>query len=178
MIDCDVKKVDVEPGVFDVTFHITVPKRQVRDLKIPTGELHMTLGRRKKKRSLSANAYLWVLCQKLGEKLKIPKEEVYRNEVKAAGQWTIISEVAGTRLEEIAELWRAKGIGYQTEMLDGVTPDGRRQMIFYLGSSAYNTEQMAHLLDVVIADAEEQGIETITPQEKAMMMEDFKNEAR
>lgn len=178
MITCDVTDIQIEPHVNSVVLHITIPKSQAKGIDSLNKPLSLKLGRKQKKRSLSANAYLWVLCSKLGEKLKIPKEEVYRNEVRAAGQWTIFSEVAGASLEEIASVWESKGIGYQTELMDGLTPDGRRQMIFYLGSSAYTTDQMAHLLDVVIADAEQQGIDTITPREKAMMMEEFENAKR
>lgn len=178
MITCDVTDLKIEPHVSTVVLHITVPKSQVKGIEKIGSPLSLKLGRKQKKRSLSANAYLWVLCSKLGKKLKIPKEEVYRNEVRAAGQWTIFSEVAGASLEEIASVWESKGIGYQTELMDGLTPDGRRQMIFYLGSSAYTTDQMAHLLDVVIADAEQQGIDTITPSERAMMLEEFDNAKR
>ena len=33
----------------------------------------------KEKRSLTANAYFWVMCDKLAEKLRMPKTEIYRS---------------------------------------------------------------------------------------------------
>ena len=36
----------------------------------------------REKRSRNANAYLWMLCAKLGEKMKLPAEEIYRNHIK------------------------------------------------------------------------------------------------
>ena len=35
----------------------------------------------KKKRSLNANSYCWVLLQKLADKLNTTKEELYRNSI-------------------------------------------------------------------------------------------------
>ena len=39
----------------------------------------------RKKRSLDANAYCWVLIDKLAEKLNVSKTEVYRREIKEIG---------------------------------------------------------------------------------------------
>ena len=36
----------------------------------------------KEKRSLDANAYCWILCKKIADKLHITKEEVYRKNIK------------------------------------------------------------------------------------------------
>lgn len=36
----------------------------------------------RKKRSLDANAYFWVLCDKLAEETRIPKEEIYRQAIR------------------------------------------------------------------------------------------------
>lgn len=172
------KEMTVEMSVFDAILHIVVPKNQINGIENLKSPLHLKLEKKRKKRSLSANAYMWVLCSKIAEKLKLSKEEVYRHEIRSAGKWTVFSEVAGVSLEEMADEWRKRGIGYQAELMDGLTADGHRQMIFYLGSSAYSTDEMSRLLDVIISDAEDQGIETITPAEKAVMMEEFENAKR
>ena len=41
----------------------------------------------------------------------------------------------------------------------------------YLGSSNYNTQEMSLLIDGVVEECKELGIETLTPQELAAMME-------
>ena len=38
-------------------------------------------------------------------------------------------------------------------------------MINYYGSSFYSVEEMAHLIDLVVQDCKELGIETIPPEE-------------
>lgn len=161
-------------GVYTATLHLTVPKSQIRGIEDLKEPLHLTLGQKKKKRSLAANAYLWVLCSKLGNKLKLPKEEVYRKAVREAGYFDIVAGVSNGALEALETAWRSKGIGWQTERLEG-TINGLNQLILYYGSSTYTTDQMARLLDIVIADAEEQGIETLTPNEKSLMLEEWKN---
>jgi hypothetical protein len=40
---------------------------------------------------------------------------------------------------------------------------------FWVGSSAYNTEEMTIFVDGVISEAKEMGIETLTPDELAEM---------
>ena len=41
-------------------------------------ELDITAVKHREKRSLDANAYLWVLCQKIAEKINSNKDNVYR----------------------------------------------------------------------------------------------------
>lgn len=43
----------------------------------------------------------------------------------------------------------------------------------YVGTSAYNTSQMAQFIDGVVDTAKEMGIETLTPQELARMKEEY-----
>lgn len=175
MIECDVKDITVEvTDPYTVVLHVTVPRKQTAGIECLSAPLSIKIGKRKKKRSLAANAYLWVLCTKIAQKLGISKEEVYRQEIREAGRWFILPEGTAGSLTELSKYWNSLGIGYQTEWMDGETPDGRRQMVFYEGSSAYDVETMNHLLNVVIADAEDQGIETITPRERQEMMSSWK----
>jgi hypothetical protein len=44
----------------------------------------------KKKRSLDANAYCWVLLQKIADKLNSTKEEIYRRIIKEKGTFEIL----------------------------------------------------------------------------------------
>ena len=45
----------------------------------------------KEKRSLNANAYMWVLINEIANKVRLSKEEVYLNMLKSYGQSTIVS---------------------------------------------------------------------------------------
>lgn len=121
------------------------------------------------KRSLDANAYLWVLLDKLGNAVENTKEQLYREYIKDVGvfrDFHLTAEEAPT----FQEAWSRLGTGWIAERVD-FTPDGERLVIrAYYGSSTYNTKQMSRLISLVVQDCQDQGIETKTPQELALMM--------
>ena len=45
--------------------------------------------------------------------------------------------------------------------------------ILYYGSSCYYTKQMSRLIDLVVEDCKEQGIDTATPEEIALLKEEW-----
>lgn len=66
-------------------------------------------------------------------------------------------------------MWESNGTGWPTERLD-FTPDGERIVIrAYYGSSTYNTKQMSRLIDAIVTDCKELGIETLPPDELRRM---------
>ena len=122
----------------------------------------------RQRRSLDANAYFFVLADKLAEKLNITKEEVYRNAIKQIGgvsETVCVKDQAVTRL---CEGWRKNGIGWQTETFESKL-EGCTNVILYYGSSTYDSAQMSRLLDLIIQDCKEQGIPTETPNEIARL---------
>ena len=70
--------------------------------------------------------------------------------------------------------WERLGQGWPTEQVD-FTPDGERVVIrAYYGSSTYNTKRMSRLIDMIVENCKEQGIETLTPQQLDAMKERWK----
>ncbi len=61
--------------------------------------------------------------------------------------------------------WSMHGIGWLCEKVDYSHIDGFVLLNAYYGSSAYNTKQMARLIDWVVQDCKSVGIETLTPKE-------------
>ncbi len=51
--------------------------------------------------------------------------------------------------------------------------EGCVNVVLYYGSSTYDTKQMSSLIDQLIFDAKELGIETATPQELARYKEEW-----
>ena len=51
-------------------------------------------------------------------------------------------------------------------------------MISYYGSSEYDTAQMSRLIELIIAECREQGIETKTPAELAALMEEWEKRGK
>ena len=121
------------------------------------------------RRSLDANAFLWVILQKMAEVLKTSKDELYLSVLERYGVFTPII-VKPEAVERVKEEWRTcKEIGRgKIGNAEGV------QLLCYYGSSTYNTAEMSHLLDGVISEAHEIGIETPTRAEIELMKSDWR----
>lgn len=151
---------------------VTVDKRCLNDLPDTTKPMEVEIKAKKRRRSLSANAYCWVLCTKIAEKIRfISPEDVYRKAVKDVGPWIPVS-VPILRASELEKNWGANGLGWFTVRIG--SDRLRTEFKCYIGSSVYDTEQMARLIDWLIQEAENLGIETLTPQEKARILEEWK----
>ena len=118
----------------------------------------------RKKRSLDANAYCWVLIDKLSERLGESKESIYRKYIRDIGGNSETVCVKNQAVERLCQGWQRNGIGWLTESFASKIP-GCTNVILYYGSSVYDTAQMARLLDLIIADCKDQGIPTETPNE-------------
>jgi len=125
-------------------------------------EIEISIKKWRNKRSLDANAYCWKLCGLLAEKLCITDIEVYRQHIKEVGVKR--TETMDTELyKTMSTAWGMLGKGWLTEQVDLGQDKGIYN--FYYGSSVYNTKQMSRLIDNIVIDCKEQGIETLTPQE-------------
>ena len=121
------------------------------------------------KRSLDSNAYAWVMLDRLSEKLNIPKEQIYRSLIKDVGGNSETVCVTNDAVERLCEGWRKNGLGWLTETFPSKL-EGCTNVILYFGSSTYDTSQMHRFLDLIIDACKAQGIDTITPNEKARLL--------
>ena len=119
--------------------------------------------KRKSKRSLNANAYMWVLCQKLGKVMTVPKEEVYRRAVHDVGAFQLVS-VCPTAAERTKQIWEARGIGWICEKITNT------DLFLYYGSSIYDKAEMARLIDWLLNECRELKIPTVTDKEISEMI--------
>lgn len=132
-------------------------------------KLSIKIGKHREKRSLDANAYCWVLLDKLAAKLKTPKEELYKEEIRKIGGVSTTVCVINKAVESLCKGWERNGLGWQTETFTSKI-DGCTNVILYYGSSTYDTEQMNNLISNIVQDCEAQGIETKTPNEIANLI--------
>lgn len=132
-------------------------------------KLSIKIDKFREKRSLDANAYAWVLMDRLAEKLSVTKEEIYRKIIKEIGGVSEIVCVKKAAVESLCEKWSGNGIGWQTETMPSKI-DGCMNVILYYGSSTYDTAQMSRLIENIIQDCEAVGIETKTDEEIANML--------
>lgn len=158
---CQIK--DIARNVLTGKMMITLESSQniTETEELQNQELTCRLCKFKKRRTLDANAYFWVLAHKLAAKTEIPVGEIYR------------SYVRDKDLEALMQGWNSNGLGWIAEPFESKT-EGCTNVILYSGSSTYDTAQMHRLIDLVVQDCKEQGIETMTPAELAMLIGGWK----
>ena len=133
-------------------------------------EVEIEIRKATKHRSLQANAYAWVLIDRISQATRIPKSEIYRHAIREIGgvsQWMTMRAEA---VDVFRRVWEAQGLGNQAEVASVDQNTGWAEVIVWFGSSTYDSRQMAALLDSLIQDAEALGIPTITPQEEEKML--------
>jgi len=135
-------------------------------------DVRIEVKRWRKRRSLDANAYAWVLMDKIAETTGVDKLTIYRQAIKEIGGVSDIIAVTDDAVERFRASWSDKGAGWQTEILD--SKDGYKRIIAYYGSSTYDSKQMAALIDNLVQDAQALGIETLPPAEIARLNSQWK----
>lgn len=130
------------------------------------------LREQKKRRSLDANAYAWVLMDKLAQRTGIPKSGIYREYMRNIGGNTETVCIRADAAEKLRSGWEHNGLGWITDTVPSKL-DGCVNVILYYGSSTFDTAQMSRLIDALVQDCREQGIETMTPRELARLVEEW-----
>ena len=130
--------------------------------------LDVNITREKKRRSLDANAYLWVLLGKMAAVLQTDKDAVYIEMLSRYGVYTHVV-VKPQVAERVKQEWRT------VRELGEVTVNGKVgiQLQCYFGSSTYTSSEFSTLLDGVISEAKEIGIDVISESEKARLIEEW-----
>lgn len=146
-------------GEWEITFSTKEDFSKVYD-DLASAPVSVEIRKASKKRSRDANAFCWVLIDKIAEKTRIPKSEVYRRSIREIGGVSEVVCVRDKAVERLREGWEKNGIGWQTETAPSKLP-GCTNVILYYGSSTYDTAQMSRLIDLLIQEAEQQGIPTI-----------------
>lgn len=142
-------------------------------------KLSIKVDKYRAKRSLDANAYLWKLCSMIADKLSddgVPhtKEEIYRKAIKARGICREQGELPIDFAKTSRTAWEMLGTGWITEQVD-FEPDGERVIVrFYYGSSTYNTKQMSRIIDWLVVECQNLGIETKSKAEIDSLLNSWK----
>ncbi|MCQ2088016.1 MAG: hypothetical protein MJZ37_08170 [Bacilli bacterium] len=114
------------------------------------------------KRSLSANAYFWKLCDLIARELDTTKDEIYLRQLSRYGVFVDV-KAAKFAYETLKKEYRL------IEVLDDW--DGWLTVRCYIGSSHYDSKEMSLLINGTVLDAKEIGVETWTEEEIRRMIE-------
>lgn len=154
----------------EITFNTS--KSVIKQLEnLQDEELTVQVKKFSKKRSLSQNAYLWVLLDQIGIKTNLSKEQVYKNYVKDYGVFEILP-LKNEAVDSFIDKWSKNGLGWLCEDLGDSKLKGYTKIIAYFGSSTYTSEEMQRLLNAVVQDCEELGINTMTLDDIMLLKND------
>lgn len=143
------------------------------DLTLQGKDLDLDLKPHREKRSLDANAYYYVLLSKMAEKLQTSVNELHNMTLSRYGYPEIYENALVTMaLRADIDPNRLEGIHLKSTGHITTNSKGTDFMNYVVmrGSHTFNTLEMSHLIDGVISEAKELGIDTITPAEKERMM--------
>ena len=122
--------------------------------------------RRRKKRSLDANAFCWKLCTEIANVLRAEKESIYIDMLKRYGQSDIVSVVSSVDVKGYFKYYDEFGKG-------SVNGKEFTHYKVYKGSSEYDTKEMSILLDGIVDEAKALDIEVISESERALLLADW-----
>lgn len=168
-------------GQFHLTFSMNEQEKAefIDEIK-NVDKLSVRAVKYRQKRSLDANAYYWQLLSKVAEKLLLTKSHAHNITLRKYGQILIIDGKAvylvlpdtedAEKTADEAETYHIKPLSQVKEGKGGIM---YRTYIMLRGSSDYDTKEMSTLIEGLVSDAKELGIETMTAEELERMMQQY-----
>lgn len=127
----------------------------------------------RKKRSLDANAYAWVLINKLAEVMRLEPVEVYRQAIQEISGNNEVLPVKEEAAEQFANAWKKHGIGWLCKDLGKSKIPGYRNLMVYYGSSVYTVRQMNALIENLVQDCNALDIDVMSERERSLLLEEW-----
>lgn len=160
---------DWQTGKYSITFSVNEQSSLNEIEKIKNLEkLSIDAKKYREKRSLDANALLWACLSDIAMALRTDKWNVYLMMLKRYGKYTYIC-VKPNVVESVKAQWR------ECEEIGTININGQEavQLLCYFGSSTYDTKEMSILIDGVISEMEEMGLETPESREVRRAIEEY-----
>ena len=137
---------------------IGTPKQLIIQLAMLDDDKIYEVKEHKNKRSLDANAYYWVLVNKIAEGLNQSKDFVHRSMLKQYGETYSLLLPAEYNITGLIKYYEEESTIKKGDKLF-------KSYKAYLPSSEMNTKQMSVLIDGVVFEAKSMDIETMTPNQ-------------
>lgn len=142
--------------------------------------LDVEVKKHRRKRSLDANSYYWLLTSRLAEAINVSKPYMHNYLLRRYGQIEMIggqaiyivipdTEEAQKQVDE-EDLYHLKPTSQVKEGRDGMM---YRTYMMLKGSSAYDTREMSMLIDGLVGECKGAGIETLPSEELERMMREY-----
>lgn len=116
----------------------------------------------KRRRSMTQNAYYWLMLNQLARKLGVPDSEVHMNMLREYGACDVLSVSVSVPLNDYFRY-------YDVLRVDWEGGEERRIIKVYKGSSTMDSSEFSHLINGMREECESQGIDVMTPEEIARL---------
>ena len=125
-------------------------------------------------RSKDANAFCWALCSDIGKALTPPisKEDVYRKAIREVGEYEPLP-IREDAVETFQRRWATHGTGWFAEVVDNSKLKGYKLVFAYYGSSTYDTASMSRLIDYLVDEAQQMGLQIPAAKEQEEMLKSW-----
>lgn len=162
---------DWQTGQFQATFTVNESSAvQFADEIKDCEKLSIKAEKYRERRSYNANKLMWDCLDKIAKSMSPPEDKwtLYLSKLKAYGKYTYIC-VKPNAVEKMKLLWR------ETEVVGEIDINGEKavQMLCYFGSSTFDTKEFSILLDGIIADMQNMGLQTPTTKEMQRALEQW-----
>lgn len=165
---------DWKSGKIIISFEINEEPTEAINTISLCEKLNIIVKKFRKKRSLDANAYCWVIMTEIANHpdIKSSKEEVYEEMLQKYGYlykdeegYIVGTYKIDTDISKVPGHWKF----YKS--------NGKfNSYLMIKGSSEYDTSEMAHFIDMVVQEAKMLGIETLTPAELERMKVEWRKD--
>lgn len=153
---------DTNTRKLKISLLVDVNNKEVVEKLKSENKLCIELKKWRQKRSLDANSYCWVLCDKIAKELCkdgtiVTKEDVYKDAILQIGSFEpfIVQEKTYMNFKRI---WEKQGLGFLVQEVS--KKDKCIKVNCYYGSSTYNTKEMSLLIECIVELAKTLNIET------------------
>ena len=146
---------DINTRKLKISLLVDVNNKEVVEKLKSENKLCIELKKWRQKRSLDANSYCWVLCDKIAKELCkdrtiVTKEDVYKDAILQIGSFEpfIVQEKTYMNFKRI---WEKQEVSKKDKCI---------KVNCYYGSSTYNTKEMSLLIECIVELAKTLNIET------------------
>lgn len=138
-------------------------------------KLNIELKKWYKKRSLDANSYCWVLCDKIAKELSkdgqvVTKENIYKDAILQIGSFEPFIAQEKT-FDNFKRVWEKQGLGFLVQEVS--RKDKCVKVHCFYGSSTYDSKEMSLLIQILVDLAKSLNIETKTQEEINSLLEQW-----
>lgn len=144
-------------------YNVLIPAPRDEELNTLDADTEYTVSitKKNKRRSLNANAYAWVLCEKVARELSknayISKNDVYKRVIQEAGTFTYLP-IKNDAIDRFIEIWHGHGLGWHAEDAGPAKTEGYTIVRAYHGSSVYTVDEMRRLIDALVDECNQLNI--------------------